>query len=77
MNGQEKIGTRRIVPRTGDEAETRRLAATQDGECVEGGCSHTPTYKLEENMAHGWITTDFLCAEHADVYSSRYGLARL
>jgi hypothetical protein len=77
MSGPEKIGTRRIVPRTGGEAETRRLAATQDGKCVEGGCPNTPTFKLEEKMAHGWITTDFLCAEHADVCCSRYGLGRL
>jgi hypothetical protein len=78
MSGKgEKIGTRRIIPVTGDPEETRRLRSLQDGKCTEGGCDQAPTYKLEEKMAHGWVTTDFLCIQHAEEWSSRYGLGRL
>jgi hypothetical protein len=73
----EEIGTRRITPLTGDSEETARLRSLQDGKCTEGGCDQVPAYKFEEKMAHGWVITDFLCAQHADAWSSRYGLGRL
>jgi hypothetical protein len=78
MSGEgEKIGTRRIILLTGGPEEARRLKSLQDGKCVEGGCDQAPIYKLEEKMAHEWVITDFLCAQHADEWSSRYGLGRL
>lgn len=73
----ERIGTRRIIPLTGDPEEARRLRSLQDGKCTEGGCGQAPTYKFEEKMSHGWVILDFLCTQHADEWSSRYGLGRL
>jgi hypothetical protein len=78
MSGSgEKIGTRRIAPRTGDPAENGRLISLQDGKCTEGGCDQHPTHKLEEKTAHGWVIMDFLCPQHADEWSSRLGVGRL
>jgi hypothetical protein len=76
-DGIEKIGAVRISPITDDLRELNKLRAFQDGQCIEGGCESAPTYKLEEKMGHGWVITDFLCAQHADERSYRLGLGRL
>lgn len=75
-NKKEKVGSRRIIPLTGDQDETRKLRNLQDGKCTEGGCEQAPAFKLLERSADGWDIMDFLCPLHAEEWSCRYGIDR-